>query len=58
MNTWRIVDDENNVIDSLAGLSQCDAELQLCRHLNLGWDCYMQEELTQEKNHLMAGASK
>lgn len=41
---FRIVDNHNNVVDGLTGLTLEKAELQLCRQLNLDVDCYIQDE--------------
>jgi hypothetical protein len=42
--TYRIVDDANNTIDDLKGLSLSDAEHHLCRCLNFGANAYIQDE--------------
>jgi hypothetical protein len=42
--TFRIVDDNNNVIDELTSLSEFAAEQALTRCLNHGEDAYLQDE--------------
>ncbi len=40
---WRIVDEDNNVVDELQGLTEREADEALCNCLNQGGDCYLQE---------------
>lgn len=42
--TFRIVDEEDQLIDDLSGLSLTDAETNLCRLLNYDVDAYIQDE--------------
>lgn len=42
--TYRIVDDDMNVIDDLINLTLEQAETALCRVLNEGADAYLVEE--------------
>lgn len=46
---FRIVDNHNNVVDGLTGLTLEKAEQQLCRQLNLDVDCYIQGQLPTPK---------
>ena len=41
---YRIVDEDNNIVDGLVGLSLSEAEHMLCRCLNHGADAYIQDE--------------
>lgn len=42
--TFRIVDEDNNVVDDLTGLTDNQAEEALTNCLNNGGDCYLQDE--------------
>lgn len=44
MQTYRIVDGKDNVVDDLVGLNLANAERVLCNVLNHGEDAYLQEE--------------
>ena len=50
LQKYRIVDGDDHVVDGLANLGLCEAERALCRCLNMGGDCYIQdEELAYQK---------
>lgn len=42
--TYRIVDDNDNIIDDLCNLTEQQAEMLLCRVINNGHDAYIQDE--------------
>lgn len=42
--TFRIVDEDNNVVDNLIGLSEHQADEALTKCMNEGADCFLQDE--------------
>ena len=44
LQRYRIVDSKNRIVDDLCNLGLMEAEHALCRSLNLGADCYLQDE--------------
>lgn len=44
MDTYKIVDDKDQVVDEFEGLTLAEAEAALYRCTNLGHNCYIQDE--------------